>query len=93
MVYKSLNGPVPTYFSNIFSRNATRDTAYLRNNETELQVPLFKTVDGQNAFAYRGAHLWDSLDSEVKQAPSVLIYKHLLCCFSSPLFFSAISAL
>ena len=29
MVYKSLNGLVPMYLSNIFSRNSTRDTIYL----------------------------------------------------------------
>ena len=32
MVYKSLNGLVPMYLSNIFSRNSTRDTIYLRNS-------------------------------------------------------------
>ena len=54
MVYKSLNGLAPTYLSNIFSRNSTRDTVYLRNSETDMQVPLFKTANGQNSFAHRG---------------------------------------
>ena len=54
MVYKSLNGLAPTYLSNIFSRNSTRGTVYLRNSETDLQVPLFKTANGQNSVAYRG---------------------------------------
>ena len=36
MVYKFLNGLAPTYLSNIFSRNATRDAVYLRNSETGL---------------------------------------------------------
>ena len=78
MVYKSLDGLAPTYLSNIFSRNSTRDTVYLRNSETDLQVPLFKTDNGQNSFAYRGAHLWSSLESEVKKAPSVSVFKHRL---------------
>ena len=42
MVYKSLNGLVPMYLSNIFSRNSTRDTIYLRNSEDDLRVPLVK---------------------------------------------------
>ena len=42
MVYKSLNGLVPMYLSNIFSRNSTRDTIYLRNSENDVRVPLFK---------------------------------------------------
>ena len=76
--YKSLNGLAPTYLSNIFSRKSTRDTVYLRNSETDLQVPLFKTVNGQNSFAYRGAHLWNSLESEVKKAPSVIVFNSQL---------------
>ena len=74
MIYKSLNGLTPTFLSNIFSRNSTRDTVYMRNSETDLQVPLFKTANGQNSFAYRGAHLWNSLESEVKKAPSVISF-------------------
>ena len=63
MVYKSLNGLVPMYLSNIFSRNSTRDTIYLRNSENDVRVPLFKTANGQKSFAYRGAHLWNNLES------------------------------
>ena len=69
-------GLTPTYLSNIFSRNFLRGYIYLRNSETDLQVPLFKTSSGQNSFAYRGAHLRDSLESEVKKAPSVLAFEH-----------------
>ena len=46
-----------TYLSNLFSKNSIRDTVYFRNSETELQVPLLKTANRQNSFAYRGAHL------------------------------------
>ena len=77
-VYKSLNGLAPTYLSNIFSKNSTRDTVYLRNSETDLQVPLFKTANGQNSFAYRGVYLWNSLESKVNKAPSVSAFKHRL---------------
>ena len=76
MVYESLNALAPTYLSKVFARNSFRDSVYLRNSETELQVPLVKTATGQNFFAYHGAHLWNSLESEVKKAPSVLAFKH-----------------
>ena len=76
MVYKSLNGLVPIYLSNIFSRNSTRDTIYLRNSEHDLRVPPFKTANGQKSFAYRGAHLWNNLESEVKKAPSLFVFKN-----------------
>ena len=78
MVYKSLNGLVPMYLSNIFSKNSTRDTIYLRNSENDVRVPLFKTANGQKSFAYRGAHLWNNLESEVKKAPSLFVFKHRL---------------
>ena len=78
MVYKSLNGFVPMYFSNIFSRNSTRDTIYLRNSENDLQMPLFKTANGQKSFAYHGAHLWNNLESEVNKAPSLFVFKRCL---------------
>ena len=78
MVYKSLNGLVPMYLPNIFSRNSTRDTIYLRNSENDLRVPLFKTANGQKSVAYRGAHLWSNLESEVKKAPSLFVLKHRL---------------
>ena len=70
MVYKSLNGPLPMHLSNIFSRNSSRDTVYLRNSESDLRVSLFKNTNGQKSFAYLGAHLWINLESEVKTAPS-----------------------
>ena len=44
MVYKSLHGlPRPI----IFSRNSTRDTVYLRNSVTDLQVSLFIPAKGR----------------------------------------------
>ena len=84
MVFKSLNDLAPTYLSNIISRKSIRDTVYLRYSETDLQIPLFKTANGQNSFAYVGAQLWNSLESEVKKALSVLAFKHRFYYFSFP---------
>ena len=78
MVYKSLNDLVPMYLSNIFSRNSTRDTVYLRNSESDCECLPAKTANGQKSFAYRGAHLWNSLESEAKKAPSLSVLKHRL---------------
>ena len=46
MVYKSLNGLVPLYLLNTFSRNSTRDNICLGNSESDLQVHLFKNANG-----------------------------------------------
>ena len=56
IVYKSLNGLVPTYLSNIFVRNSSRDTVYLRSSEIDLRESLFKTANGLKSIAHRGAH-------------------------------------
>ena len=70
MVYKSLNGLIPMYLSNIFLRNSTRDTVYLRNSENDLRLLLFKIGNGQKSVAYCRANLWNNLESEVKKASS-----------------------
>ena len=75
MVYKSLNDLALIYVSNIFSRNSTQDTVYLKNSETDLQVPLFKTANVHNSFACQGDNLWNSLESKDNKAPSVSVFK------------------
>ena len=49
MVFKSLDGLVPKYLLNIFSRNSTRDSVYLRNSETEATFTLHRRADSTGA--------------------------------------------
>ena len=58
-VYKSLNGLVPEYLSSLFEKRSTRNVRELRNTETDL----------------RGPKLWNSLELDVKQAPSLATFK------------------
>ena len=76
IVYKSLNGLALTYLSNIFSTNSSHGTDKLRNFETDLRISLYKTCNGQKSFSYRGVHLLNSLEPDVKQAPSLYAFKH-----------------
>ena len=75
MVYKSINDLAPEYLSEIFTKNSARSRKNLRNTATDLQVPLMKTCNGQRAFSYRGAGVWNHLDSKVKQASSFKAFK------------------
>ena len=50
----------------------------LRNSKTDLAIPMLRTGNGQNSFAYRGASLWNSLDLETKMAPSINAFKSKL---------------
>ena len=74
-VYKSLNGLVPEYLSSFFEKRSTRNVRELRNTETDLSIPLRKTNNGQRAISFRGPKLWNSLELDVKQAPSLATFK------------------
>ena len=47
----------------------------LRNCETDLLAPRMKTSNGQKAFSFRGAKLWNESKHEVKLAPSLSTFK------------------
>ena len=86
MVYKSINDLAPDYLSEIFTKNSACSKKNLRNTATDLRVPLLKTCNGQRAFSYRGAGVWNHLDLEVKQTSSFKAFKDavkndLFCCF------------
>ena len=74
-VYKSLNGLVPEYLSSLFEKRSNRNVRELRNTETDLSIPLRKTNNGQRAISFRGLKLWNSLELDVKQAPSLATFK------------------
>ena len=78
MVYKSINDLAPDYLSKMVTKNLTYSMKNLRNTATDLQFPLMKTCNGQRAFLYLGAGVWNRLDSEVKQASSLKAFKNAL---------------
>ena len=73
MVYKSINDLALDYLSGIFTKNSVCSRKNLRNTATDLHVPLMKMCNGQRAFSYRGAGVWNHLDSR-KNDP---LLKHL----------------
>ena len=62
--YKSLNLPFPVYMRKLFTKYSDDREQSLHSIETDLRLPLLKTVNGQKAFSYRGAKLWNSLRKE-----------------------------
>ena len=70
IVFKSINGLAPTYLSTLFTRNSAREIVNLRNRETDLLAPRMKTSNGQKAFSFRGAKVWN----ELKQASPLSAY-------------------
>ena len=78
MVYKSINDLNPDYLSEIFAKNSTSRRKNLRNTATDLQNRQVGAYNGQRAFSYRRAGVWNHLDSDVKQASSFKAYKDAL---------------
>ena len=78
MMFKSTNSLAPEYLSNLFIKNSAQNTLKLRNTETDLRVPLFKTSNGQKSIAFRGPKLWNKLSPDVKHAPSLPTFKRRL---------------
>ena len=77
-MYKSLNGLAPEYLSKIFVKNSTRNIRQLRNTETDLLLLMRKTSNGQKGISFRGSKLWNQLDYDIKQAPSLATFKRRL---------------
>ena len=75
LTYKSLNSLAPDYLRKLFAKCSDDRERLLRSSETDLKIPLLKTINGQKAFSYRGAKLWNSLERATKLAPSLKIFK------------------
>ena len=75
LTYKSLNSLAPAYMRKLFTKYSDDSERSLHSKETDLRLPLLKTANGQKAFSYRGAKLWNSLPREAKLAPSLKNFK------------------
>ena len=77
-VFKSVNQLCSDYMAQMFQRQREQAMRTLRNTETDLRLPLFRTNNGQKSFAYRGATVWNSLDHRIKLSPSLSNFKFKL---------------
>ena len=82
MVYKSLNDLAPENLGDFFSKLSDVHTRVLRNAKCNLDVPRMRKAYGKKSFAFRGANVWNKLDSEVKLAPSIQSFKTKLKALS-----------
>ena len=78
MVYKLINDLAPDYLSEMFIKNLTCSRKNLRNTATDLQVPRMRTSNGQRAFSYHGAGVWNLSGCEIKQATFIEAFKEAL---------------
>ena len=78
VVYKALHNEAPDYLKGLFHRLSDTQSRQLRNSNTDLRIPLFKTSSGQKSFEFRGARIWNNLSNEAKRASTFLGFKHKL---------------
>ena len=78
VVYKALHNEAPDYLKGLFHRLSDTQSRVLRNSNTDLRIPLFKTSSGQKSFEFRGARIWNNLSNEAKRASTFLAFKHKL---------------
>ena len=74
----SLINQAPQYICNLFQRNSECSSRDLRNTATDLRLPMNTSLNGQKRFSCCGAKLWNNLAFEVKQAPSLSVFKQRL---------------
>ena len=65
MVYKCINGMVPSYLCRMLQTRSQLHNLNTRSNGL-LEIPLYRTATGQRSFRYRAACLWNSLPKWLK---------------------------
>ncbi|CAB3993932.1 Hypothetical predicted protein [Paramuricea clavata] len=77
MTFKCMNNLAPKYLCDMFEKRSCIHNRSTRNCNS-IQIPLFKTAAGQRSFAFRGASIWNNLDTELKKCTSLKTFKSQL---------------
>ena len=79
-MYNYDNNSLPHIFDTMFPKNQSFHT-YPTRRSNEFHLPLLRTLLAQNTFIYTGPKFWNSLDSNIKDAPSLNSFKSKLKMF------------
>lgn len=74
MTYKCIHGMAPYYLTSKFCNRASIHGRNTRNCD-QLQIPLYTSAAGQRSFKFRGAKIWNSLDTDLKEHKSLKNFK------------------
>ena len=74
-MYKSLNGLVPGYISSLFEKNFDSNCQGTEKYRNRSFDTFTKTNNGQRAMSFRGPKLWNNLELDFKQAPTLATFK------------------
>ena len=73
VTFKSLRNFAPRYLCELFNKNSSCSSRNLHNTNTDVRLPKKNTTQGQKAFSFRGAKIWNSHSTETKLALPVPI--------------------
>ena len=74
LMFKTLNDQCPEYLKGLFKPFSTGYS--LRNSDNKLALPKPRTDFLKRSFSYSGAHLWNSLPSDVRAIRSYTNFRN-----------------
>ena len=74
-MYKIHNNLSPSYLRRIFTNTSNVHSHNLRNSELNYYVPRPRTESAKGSLHYRGSVLWNKIPSEIRNLPSLNVYK------------------
>ena len=77
-MYKSVNGVVPSYISELTPPLISEITDYPLRNQNNITVPFSRTETARKSCIPSSITLWNSLDAELRNSSSVSSFKHQL---------------
>ena len=77
-MYKSINGPVPTYVSDSISPSVGEISTYTVRNQHDIIVPFCRTDVSCKSCIPSSISAWNSLDKELRNSPSLASFKYRL---------------
>ena len=78
LMYKSVNGIVPPYISDIIPPLVRETTDYPLRNQNNIAVPFCRTEISRKSCIPSSITLWNALDEETRNSPSVSSFKYQL---------------
>ena len=74
-MYKIHNDLSPSYLRRIFTNTSNVHSHNLRNSELNYYVPRPRTESAKGSLHFRGSVLWNKIPSEIRNLPSLNVYK------------------
>ena len=77
-MYKSVNDLVPTYISDLIPPSVGEISTYTLRNQNDITVPFCRTEISRKSCIPSSISAWNSLDIELRNAPSMASFKYQL---------------